>query len=66
MSELLRHRDGTHVDNDVIDPTLFVEMHLIDRLKLLALELALKAKKEPMVPASAVELHVIPGTVLAT
>ena len=41
--KLLGHRDGTHVDNEVIDLASFVEVHLIDRLKLLALELALKA-----------------------
>ncbi len=42
--KLLGHRDGTHVDNDVIDLAIFVEVHLIDRLKVLALELALKDK----------------------
>jgi hypothetical protein len=34
----------------VIDLAIFVEVHLIDRLKLLALDLALKAKKVPIVP----------------
>ena len=48
--KLLGHRDGTHVDNDVIDLVIFVEVHLIDRLKILALELAFKAKKVPIFP----------------
>ena len=48
--ELLGRRDGTHVDNQLIDLAIFVEMYLIDRLKLLALDLALKAKKVPIVP----------------
>ena len=48
--KLLGHRDGMHVDNDLIDLAIFVEVHLIDRLKLLALELALKAKKVAIVP----------------
>jgi hypothetical protein len=39
IGKLLGHRDGTRVDNDVID-----------RLKILALELAFKAKKVPIVP----------------
>jgi hypothetical protein len=30
-------RDGTRVDNELIDLAIFVEVHLIDRLKLLAL-----------------------------
>jgi hypothetical protein len=34
----------------LIDPAIFVEVHLIDRLKLLTLNLALKAKKVPIVP----------------
>jgi hypothetical protein len=34
----------------VIDLAIFVEVHLIDRLKFLALDLALKAKKVPFVP----------------
>ena len=41
--KLLGHRDGTHVDDKLIDLAVFVEVHLIDRLKVLALELALKA-----------------------
>ena len=40
----LGHRNGTHVDNELIDPAIIIEVHLIDRLKFLALELALKAK----------------------
>jgi len=48
--KLLGHRDGTHVDNELIDLAIFVEVHLIDCLKLLALDLALKAKKVPIVP----------------
>ena len=40
--KLLGHGEGTHVDNDVIDLAILVEVHLIDRLKLLALELTLK------------------------
>jgi hypothetical protein len=64
--ELLGHRDGTHVDNDVIDPAILVEVHLIDRLKLLALDLALEAKKAPIVPCISHQLHLIPGAVLAT
>jgi len=40
----LSHEDGVHVDNELIDLASFVEVHLIDRLQLLALELALKAK----------------------
>jgi len=40
----LGRRDGTHVDNELINLAIFVEVHLIDRLKLLALDLALKAK----------------------
>jgi hypothetical protein len=35
--KLLGRRDGTHVDNELIDLAIFVEVHLIDRLKLLAL-----------------------------
>ena len=38
--EPLGHRDGAHVNNESIDLAIFVEVHLIDRLKLLALELA--------------------------
>ena len=48
--EPLGRRDGTHEDNEMIDLAIFVEVHLIDRLKLLALELTLKAKKVPIVP----------------
>jgi hypothetical protein len=64
--KLLGYGDGTHVDNELIDLAIFVEVHLIDRLKLLALDLALKAKKVPIVPASAVNMHFMPGAVLAT
>jgi hypothetical protein len=50
----LGYRNGTHVDNDLIDRAIFVEVHLIDRLKLLALDLALdlalKGKKVPTGP----------------
>ena len=48
--KLLGHRDGTHVDNELIDLAIFVEVHLIDRLKLLALDLAVKAKKVSITP----------------
>jgi len=48
--KLLGHRDGTHVDNELIDLAFLVQVHLIDRLKRLTLELALKAKKVPIVP----------------
>src|SRR5439155_9763154 len=48
--KLLGRRDGTHVDDELIDLAIFVEVHLIDRLKLLALDLALEAKKVPIVP----------------
>src|SRR5258705_349082 len=48
--KLLGRREGTHVDNQLIDPAIFVEVQLIDRLKLLALNLALKAKEVPIVP----------------
>jgi len=34
----------------VIDLVIFVEVHLIDRLKILAHELAFKAKKVPIFP----------------
>jgi len=34
----------------VIDRVIFAEVYLIDRLKLLALDLTLKAKKVPIVP----------------
>jgi len=47
--KLLGHRNGTHVDDELIDLANVVEMYLIDRLKLLALDLALKAKKVPIV-----------------
>src|SRR5258705_1922792 len=40
----LGHRKGAHVNSELIDPAIFVEVHLIDRLKFLPLELALKAK----------------------
>jgi hypothetical protein len=43
--KLLGHRDGTHVDNELIDLAILVEVHLIDRLKLPTPELALKAKE---------------------
>src|SRR5438552_2396797 len=49
--KLLGRRDGTHVDNELIDHAIFVEVHLIDRLKLLALDLALKSKEVPIVPS---------------
>jgi len=49
--KLLGHRDGTHVDDELIDLAIFVEVHLIDRLKLLALDLALKSKEVPIVPS---------------
>ncbi len=42
--KLLGHRGGTHIYNDVIDPARAVEMDLVDRLELLARELALKDK----------------------
>jgi hypothetical protein len=48
--KLLGRRDGTHVDSELIDLAIVVEVHLIDRLKLLALDLPLKAKKVPIVP----------------
>ena len=51
LRKLLGHRDGTHVDNEVIDLAIFVEVHLIDRLKLLAIDLALEANKVPIVPS---------------
>jgi len=35
----------------VIDLAIFVEVHLIDRLKLLAIDLALEANKVPIVPS---------------
>jgi len=57
----LGRRDGTHVDNYLIDLAIFVQMHLIDRLKLLALDLAHQSS-----PASAVKTLLIPGAVLAT
>src|SRR6266478_6024121 len=49
--KLLGRRDGTHVDNEVVDLAISVEVHLIDRLNLLALDLSLKAKKIPIVPS---------------
>jgi len=49
VPKLLGHRYGTQVDNELIHPAVFVEVHLIDRLKLLALKLPLKAKKVPIV-----------------
>jgi hypothetical protein len=48
--KLLGRRNGSHVDNELIDLAIFVEVHLIDRLKLLAVDLALKAKEIPIVP----------------
>jgi hypothetical protein len=42
----LSHRDGTHVDNDLIDLAIFVQVHLIDRLK-----------QRTMILAAAVELR---------
>jgi len=48
--KLLGHRGGTHVDNEMIDLAIFVQVHPIDCLKLLALELAIKTKKVPVVP----------------
>jgi len=44
--KLLGHREGTHVDDQLIDLAILVEAHLIDHLKLLAFDLALKAKSE--------------------
>src|SRR6267154_1705370 len=46
----LGYRNGTHVDNKFINFAICVEVHLINRLKLLAFDLALKAKKVPVVP----------------
>jgi hypothetical protein len=45
--------DRTHVDRDLIDPAVSVQVHLIDRLKLLAVDLALKANQVPTVPGIA-------------
>ncbi len=33
FGKLLGHRDGPHADNELIDLAIFVESHLIDRLK---------------------------------
>src|SRR6185436_18214200 len=49
FQKLLGRRDGTHVDRELIDLAIFVEVHLIDRLKLLPFKLALKAEKVPIV-----------------
>jgi hypothetical protein len=38
-------RDGTHVDREMIDPSILIEVQLIDHLKLLALDLAFKGKE---------------------
>jgi hypothetical protein len=42
FSKLLGGLDGTHVDNELIDLAIFIEVYLIDRLKLLTLDLAPK------------------------
>jgi len=62
----LGHRNGTHVDNKFINFAICVEVYLINRLKLLAFDLASKPRKYQLFPASAVKVHLIPGAVLAT
>src|ERR1700694_4798177 len=44
-AEPLGCRDGTHVDVEMIDPSILVEVQLIDHLKLLALDLGFKGKE---------------------
>src|SRR5258708_1751313 len=46
--ELLGYREGTHVDDEPIDLAIVIEVYLIDRLKLLTFDLALKAKEVPI------------------
>jgi hypothetical protein len=48
--KLLSRRNRTHVDDKLIDLAIVVEVYLIDCLKLLALDLAVKAKKVPIAP----------------
>jgi hypothetical protein len=65
--KLLGYRDRAHVDSEVIDLAFCVEVHLIDRLKRLSVELAFEAQKVPIVSCiSRSEMPLIPGAVLAT
>ena len=46
----LDHRDRAHVGNELIDLAIFIEVELIDPLKLLVFYPAFKAEKVPIVP----------------
>jgi hypothetical protein len=46
----LGRRNGTHVDDEVVDLPVFVEVHVIDGLKRLALDSVLKGEQIPTIP----------------